>query len=64
MMIDTPEKIQEFRLRTIIKGLEIEIKTGMHHSRVSLLKIAQTQYKVSARTKKGALKELKEMLPK
>lgn len=59
-IVITGDGISAYRLMALIKSLEIEVKTGMKMSRgTSPLKIAQTQYGVKSRTKKGAVEELK-----
>lgn len=40
-MLHDPKQIEIFRLKTIAKGLEIEIKTGMRHSRNSTFNAAK-----------------------
>jgi len=58
-IIDTPEGIALYRLLAVTSALRIEVGTGMKMSRgVSPLKIAQQEYGVTSRTKKGALAEL------
>lgn len=44
-----------------IAALNIEVNTGMRHSRGSILKLVQQRYGVTKRTKAGALEELKEI---
>lgn len=61
-VLNTPEQIREFQLRATIKALELEIKTGLRHSCGSVLKAAQRNFGITAKTKKKALKELQEML--
>lgn len=48
-----------FHLAQCISALNIEVKTGMKHSRGSVLRMVQDQYGVKAKTKKGALAELR-----
>lgn len=43
-------------------ALKIEVKTGMRHSRGSVLRLVQQMYGVKARTKKGAMQELRSQL--
>lgn len=57
-VLNTPEQIAAFRLRSVIAGLTIEVKTGMKHSRVNLLQVARKVYGVKSRTKVAALAEL------
>jgi hypothetical protein len=47
-----------FHLMQCIGALRIETRTGMRHSRGSVLAVAQQVYGVRSRTKKGALAEL------
>lgn len=61
-VLNTPEQIKAFQLHATIKALELEIKTGLRHSRGSVLKAAQQNFGVRAKTKKAALKELKKMV--
>jgi hypothetical protein len=43
-------------------ALQIEVKTGMRHSRGSVLKLVQKVYGVKSRTKAGAMEELRSQL--
>jgi len=58
VVIDTPEGMAYFRLLQVRGALSIEVKTGKSHSRGSVLKLAQREYGIKSRTKKGALAEL------
>lgn len=40
IILDTPEKIEMFRLLQLKHALMLEVKTGMIHSKVSVLKVA------------------------
>jgi hypothetical protein len=48
-----------FHMMQCIGALSIEVNTGMKHSRGSILKLVQQRYGVKAKTKKGALAEMK-----
>lgn len=43
-------------------ALSIEVKTGMRHSRGSVLRLVQDKYGVASKTKKGAMAELRSQL--
>ena len=45
-----------------VRALEMEVDTGMKMSRVSALRAAQMNYGVKAKTKKGAIREMRAML--
>lgn len=60
-IIVTGQSIQLFHLRQCIGALSIEVKTGMSHSKGSVLKLVQNMYGVTARTKKGALTQLEDL---
>jgi len=55
----TNEDIEQFRMAQVIGALTIEVRTGMSHSRGSILKVAQQRYGCVKRTKKGALAEMR-----
>jgi hypothetical protein len=57
-ILTTPEQMAVFHLMQCIGALRIEVRTGMRHSRGSVLKTAQNVYGVRSRTKAGALAEL------
>jgi hypothetical protein len=59
VIINTPEGIEHFRMCQVIGALTIEVRTGMSHSRGSILKVAQQRYGCVKRTKKGALAEMR-----
>ena len=50
--------INPIHLAQTIACLRIEVRTGLRHSRGSVLKMAQQVYGVRSRTKAGALEEL------
>lgn len=60
MIITDPAAIQRFRLITIRRGLELEIKTGMRHSR-NLTFLAAKQV-TGEKTRKKALAAIKVLL--
>jgi hypothetical protein len=62
IMLDTPDQIAAYRKLAIYHALRLEDATGLRHSRGSVLKLAQQTYGVTARTKKGAIAELKQQL--
>lgn len=59
----TGPAIDAFRLATLIRSLEFEVRTGMKMTRISALKVAQRDYGVAAKTKAGAIAELKQKYP-
>lgn len=63
--LSDPAAIQHFRRLTILKGLELEVKTGMRHSQNGPTKAAQAMLtaagKRAPRTKKALLKEFREL---
>lgn len=59
--VPVPAGSSMFNLMQCISALRIETKTGMKHSRGSVLKHSQAVYGVTARTKKGALAQLEEL---
>jgi len=58
-VISDPGAMAQFRMRQVIGALEIEVRTGLRHSRGSVLKLAQQEYGCVKRTKKGALAEMR-----
>jgi len=56
------ENVRAFAFMMTLRALEMEVDTGMKMSRVSALKAAQTNYGVKAKTKKGAIREMRAML--
>ena len=50
-----------FNLLQVKHALAIEVETGMHHSRGSILKLAKQRFGVVSNTKKGALAEIEAM---
>ena len=56
-----PENRDRFHMAQCISALRIEVNTGMKHSRGSILKLVQRVYGVKAKTKKGALEEMKKL---
>lgn len=63
-VIDTPEGIQVFRVLQLKYALSIEIKTGMRHSRGSILKLVNQEFGTSFRTKQEAFDYLEELTPR
>jgi hypothetical protein len=57
-VLDTPDQIAMWRLMSFRSMLQIEIKTGLRHSRGSVLKAAQQQGLTDKRTKIGAYKDI------
>lgn len=49
---------EHYRIASFIGALTIEVRTGMVHSRGSVLAAAQQQLGIKARTKRKALDEL------
>lgn len=58
VVISSPAGIEHFQMCQVIGALSIEVKTGLSHSRGSVLNLARERYGVKSRTKKGALAEL------
>ena len=58
IIIDTPEGIAMYRLLSFRSMLSIEIKTGMRHSKGSVLAAAQRQGLTTKRTKRGAYADI------
>ena len=58
-VINTPQGIEHAQMARCIAMLTIEVRTGMKHSRGSVLKLVQDHYGCTKRTKKGALEELR-----
>lgn len=54
--------IERFQLIRMRKALELEMRTGMKHSRGSVLAAAQQQFGIKSRTKAGAVTELQSLL--
>lgn len=61
-MIVGKENTMAFAFMMTLRALEREVETGMKMSRFSALKAAQVNYGVKAKTKKGAIKEMRAML--
>jgi hypothetical protein len=60
IVVENPGRL--FRLLQIKHMLSIEVNTGLTHSRGSVLKVAQREFGVKSRTKRGALKEVEALL--
>lgn len=50
-----------FAFMMTLKALEMEVQTGMRASRMNALRAAQNNFGVKAKTKKGAIKEMRAM---
>jgi hypothetical protein len=61
-IIEGAENIERFQLIRMRKALELEMRTGMKHSRGSVLAAAQRQFGIKSRTKAGAVTELQTLL--
>ena len=62
-VLDTPEQIAKFRIQTIIWALDMELKTGMKLARnVPTVKALREQYGITAKTKRQALDQMKELI--
>ena len=55
VVLGSPGEIMQ--LAQVISCLRIETRTGMKHSRGSVLKLAQRRYHIKSKTKAGALEE-------
>lgn len=65
IIIDTPDGIAHFQMARCIAALKIELNTGMRMSGgVSMLKVVQKQYGITAATRKKALKDMLAMYEK
>ena len=58
MMITGEERIEIARWLSIRSGLKIEIKTGLKHSHVSMMKLANQITGENCKTKRAAYKAL------
>ena len=58
---DTPDGISHFQFARCIAALKIEVSTGMSMSRGSILKLVQTNYGITGRTKAKALEQMLEI---
>lgn len=56
IVIDTPEGIAHWRMASAISMLSLEVKTGLKHSRGSVLKACEMNWGCPKKTKAGALK--------
>jgi len=61
-IIEGAENIERFQLIQMRRALELEIATGMRHSRGSVLAAAQRRFGIKSRTKAAAVAELQSML--
>lgn len=61
-IIDTPAGIQMYRLLSFRSLLQIEIKTGLRHSRGSVLAQARREGLTSARTKIAAHADINDLI--
>lgn len=59
IVIDTPAGMAHFHMCQVIAALSIEVRTGLSHSRGSVLKVAQQHFGVTKSTKAGALAQMK-----
>jgi hypothetical protein len=60
MILTNPDDIQKYRLKVIASGLNLEIKTGMRHSRNATLKAAQAI--TGKKTRVACLAEIQKLL--
>ena len=61
-IIEGKDNVRAFAFMMTLRALEMEVNTGMKMSRISALHAAQVNYGVKAKTKKGAIKEMRAML--
>jgi hypothetical protein len=63
-MIDTPEGIRNFQKMRCYYALKLEVRTGLRHSRGSVMNLILTNYmpECKKRTKKGVLAEFRTKL--
>jgi hypothetical protein len=59
--LDPLDEVAHHRLCQVIGALSIEVATGLGHSRGSVLEMARQRYGIRARTKRAALRELREL---
>lgn len=64
IQLDTPGEIHMWVLLSRMHQLALEINTGMHHSRGSILADCQRLGWTKKRTKKGALRDLLDLMLK
>ena len=62
IVLDTPDQIAAYQALATLGALRLEARTGLSHSRGSVLKLVQERYGVTARTKKAAVVELESIL--
>jgi len=60
-MVEGRKNTMGFAFSMTLRALEMEVETGMKMSRMNALRAAQTNFGVKAKTKKGAIKEMREM---
>ena len=58
-VVDMQKHGMHFHMAQIIACLSIQARTGMTHSRGSVIKVAQRQYGCTGRTSKKVLAEMK-----
>ena len=61
----TGDHIAAFRLRTLLRAMELEVKTGMtmtSRSKANPFKIVRQEYGIKARNKAAVLEEFRSML--
>jgi len=51
-------EVDPFHLASVIAALRLEVKTGLRHSKGSVLRVAQEVYGIRSRTKAAALAQL------
>lgn len=59
IVIDTPDGMAHLAMLQVIGALSIEVRTGMSHSRGSVMNLARDRYGCQKRTKKGVLAEMR-----
>lgn len=60
-VVQGKENVMGFAFLMTLRALEAEVETGMRMSRISALTAAQHNFGVKAKTKKGAIKEMRAM---
>jgi len=60
-LIEGRQNVLNFAFDMTLRALEMEVETGMKMSRMNALRAAQNNFGVKAKTKRGAIKEMRAM---
>lgn len=63
-LVATGPGVDLWQMVAIQKALQVEVDTGLRHSRGSVLKLAQQKYGITARTKKKAIEQMQDVIDK